>query len=77
MVNQTFLTFIDFEFGIEILVYMYVLYVFAYGVFGEICRTKKLWGLYVDMKVWLQCHNIYGTCSPILNICFFRTVLKN
>jgi hypothetical protein len=24
---------------------MYVLYVAAYGVFGEICRTKKLWGV--------------------------------
>jgi hypothetical protein len=46
MANQMFfLPFMDIEFGIEILVYMYVLYVSAYGVFGEICRTKKLWGV--------------------------------
>jgi hypothetical protein len=44
MANQTFfVTFMNFEFGIEILVYMYDLHVSAYGMFDEICRTKKLW----------------------------------
>jgi predicted ester cyclase len=38
--SNFFVAIVDIEFGIEILVYMYVLYVSAYGVFSEICRKK-------------------------------------
>jgi hypothetical protein len=71
MANQMFfLPFMDIEFGIEILVYMYVLYVSAYGVFVKFVEQKNYGGFYVDMEAWFQCHNIYGTCSPILNTHF-------
>jgi hypothetical protein len=39
-VSYHFVTFMDFEYGIEILVYIYVLYVSAYGMFGAIWRKK-------------------------------------
>jgi hypothetical protein len=38
-------------------------------------EEKNYKGLYVDKEVWLQCHIIYGTCSPILNT-LFRIVFK-
>jgi predicted ester cyclase len=38
--SNFFVAIVDIEFGIEILVYMYVLYVSAYGMFSEICRKK-------------------------------------